>query len=118
MKRVITILITLIVLAGLSYGVTYFTHTKFIDFAFLIGIAVTVIIWFFTSKGGQTTRILDATIQESTGIKGDQEKHEFSPNVAFYTSLIYTIITLAAVIYHYKSYFLRFLNKSLLKDGT
>ena len=105
MKRVITIVITLLVLMGLSFGITYFTHTKFIDFAFFIGIAVTIIIWFFTSKGGYTARSLDATIQGTTGIKANEQKDEFSPNVAFYTSLIYTIITLIAVIYHYKSFF-------------
>lgn len=105
MKKIITIVITLLVLVGLNYGLTHLTHTRFIDFAFFIGIIVTVIIWFFTSKGGYSTRSLDATIQGTTGIKANEYKDEFSPNIAFYTSLVYTVITLVAVIYHYKSYF-------------
>lgn len=105
MKRIITIVITLLILIGLSYGLSYFIHTKFIDFAFLIGIAATTVIWFFSSKGGYTTRSLDVTIQGTTGIKANEEKDEFSPNFAFYTSLVYTIITLVLVIIHYIRYF-------------
>lgn len=105
MKRIIPIIITLLVLVGLNYVLTYFTHTKFIDFAFLVAMIITVIIWFFTSKGGYASKSLDATIQGTTGIKAIEQKDEFSPNVAFYTSLVYTIITLVAVIYHYRSYF-------------
>jgi hypothetical protein len=105
MKRIITIVITLLVLTGLSYGISYYTHTSFIDYAFFIGIVVTVIIWFFTSKGGFTSRNIDMTIQGTTGIKANEQKYEFSPNVAFITSLVYTIIMLIAVIYYYRSYF-------------
>lgn len=105
MKRLITIVITLIVLTGLSYGITYYTHTKFIDYSFFIGLSITVIIWFFTSKGGYTSRNLDISVQATTGIKVDQEKYEFSPNVAFLTSMAYTIITLVAMLFHYRSYF-------------
>lgn len=86
MKKLITIFITLLVLTGLSYGITYYTHSKFIDYSFFIGLAVTVIIWFFTSKGGYTSRNLDVSVQGTTGIKVDQQKYEFSPNFAFLTS--------------------------------
>ncbi|WP_026568283.1 hypothetical protein [Bacillus sp. UNC41MFS5] len=105
MKKLITIFITLLVLTGLSYGITYYTHSKFIDYSFFIGLAVTVIIWFFTSKGGYTSRNLDVSVQGTTGIKVDQQKYEFSPNFAFLTSLVYTIINLGAMLFHYRSYF-------------
>ncbi|WHY75410.1 hypothetical protein QNH20_14780 [Neobacillus sp. WH10] len=104
MKRLITIAITLLVILGISFGVAHYTHTKFIDFSFLIGLAVTVIIWFFTSKGGFTSRHTDLQVQGTTGIKVEQQKFEFSPNLAFITSLAYTIITFAAMLYHYRSY--------------
>ncbi|MFP5107190.1 hypothetical protein ACSU6B_10510 [Neobacillus sp. C211] len=105
MKRLITIVITFLVLTGLSYGITYYTHTKFIDYSFFIGLASTVIIWFFTSKGGHTSRLLDMSIQATTGTKVDQQKYEFSPNVVFLTSLAYTIINLGVMLYYYRSYF-------------
>jgi hypothetical protein len=104
-KRLITIVITLLVLVGLSYGITYYTHTKFIDYSFFIGLAVTIIIWFFTSKGGYTSRNLDMTVQGSTGIKMEGQKYEFSPNIAFLTSLAYSLITLGVMLYQYRGYF-------------
>jgi hypothetical protein len=99
-KRIITIVITLL---GLSFGITHFAHTKFIDYSFLIGLGTTVILWFSTSKGGSTSRFLDASVQGATGIKNDQQKFEFSPNYAFFTALAYTVITVAAMLYHYRS---------------
>ncbi len=105
MKRLITIIITLFVLFSLSFGITYFTHTKFIDYSFFIGIVVTAIIWFFTSKGGYTSRNVDMTVQGTTGIKTEQLKNEFSPNVAFFTSLAYTAISLVVMLFQYRNYF-------------
>ncbi|MEH7331053.1 hypothetical protein V7161_00030 [Neobacillus drentensis] len=104
MKKLITIVITLFVLLGLSYALTWFTHSKFIDYSFFAGLAVTVIIWFFTSKGGYSSRSLDSSVQGSTGIKTERQKYEFSPNIAFFTSLAYTIITFLAMLYYYRSY--------------
>ena len=104
MKRLITIAITLLVLLGISFGVAHYTQTKFIDFSFFTGLAVTVIIWFFTSKGGFTSRHTDMQVQGATGIKVEQQKFVFSPNLAFITSLSYTIITFVAMLYHYRSY--------------
>jgi amino acid transporter len=105
MKRLITIIITLLILLGLSYAVTYYTHTKFIDFSFFVGLVVTVIVWFFTSKGGFTSRNAEMMIQSQTGIKLEKQKYEFSPNVVFFTSLAYTLISLVTMLYQYRSYF-------------
>ncbi|TDK54071.1 hypothetical protein E2K98_29740 [Bacillus salipaludis] len=97
--------ITLFVLFGLSYGITYYTQTKMIDYSFFIGLAITIIIWFLTSKGGFTSRNLDMTVQGTTGIKAEEQKFEFTPNVLFFTSLSYTIISLVAMLFYYRSYF-------------
>ncbi|WML42020.1 hypothetical protein RCG19_10570 [Neobacillus sp. OS1-2] len=104
MKTLLNIIITILVLVGLCYGITYLTHTKFIDYSFVIGMAATIIIWFSTSKGGLTSRNTDMIIQGTTGIKMEGQKFEFSPNIAFFTSLAYTILTFAAMLYHYRSY--------------
>jgi hypothetical protein len=104
MKVLINIFITILVLLGLSYGITYLTHTKFIDYSFVIGMAATIIIWFSTSTGGFTSRHMDMTIQGTTGIRMEGQKYEFSPNIAFFTALAYTILAFAAMLYHYRSY--------------
>jgi hypothetical protein len=103
MKVLINIVITFLVLLGLSFGITYLTHTKFIDYSFLIGLIATVIIWASNSKGGFTSRLMDMTIQGSTGIRMEGQKFEFSPNIAFFTSLAYTIITLGAMLFNYRN---------------
>lgn len=105
MKRLITIIITSLILLGLSYAVTYYTHTKFIDFSFFVGLVVTVIVWFFTSKGGFTSRNAEMMVQSQTGIKIEKQKYEFSHNVVFFTSLAYTLISLVTMLYQYRCYF-------------
>ncbi|WP_160725383.1 hypothetical protein [Bacillus sp. USDA818B3_A] len=105
MKITINILITLIVLLGLSLGFTYLTHAKFIDYSFLVGMIVSIIIWFSTSKGGFTSRLTDMTVQGTTGIKMEEQTFEFKPTIAFITSLSYTIITFVVMLFHYRNYF-------------
>ncbi|NRD76970.1 hypothetical protein HPT25_05610 [Bacillus sp. BRMEA1] len=105
MKRLLTILVTILVLLGLSFAFTYFTHIAFLDYSFMIGLIVTLIIWFFSSKGGVTSRNADGNIQGMTGFKLEQQKFTFTPNLAFFTALAYTIITFAVMAYQYRSYF-------------
>jgi hypothetical protein len=105
LKKVLTIIITLAVLIGLSFGVTHFLNKSFLDFAFIVGTIVSIVSWFFTSKGGFTSRNADMLIQSQTRIKLEQQKYEFSPNLAFITSLVFTIVTFAVAIYEYRSYF-------------
>ncbi|WP_419960295.1 hypothetical protein [Psychrobacillus sp. BM2] len=105
-RKLLTIVMTLLVLTGLSFGVPYFTQSNFIDCSCFIGIGATITIWFFTSKNdGYVTRRLDLSIQGSTGIRMEDKRFEFSSNIAFLTSVAYTIITIAAILYHYRSYF-------------
>lgn len=105
MKKIVSIVITLLILFGASYGVSYFLHKNFIDYAFLVGIVISLGIWFFTSKGGYTSNNTDRMIQIQIGMKVDKQKYEFTPNLAFFTSLVYTIVTFALMIYAYKNYF-------------
>lgn len=105
MKVVINILVTLLVLLGLCFGLSYLMDTKFIDYSFLVGMVVSVIIWLSNSKGGFSSRHTDMTIQGSTGIRMEIQKFEFKPNIAFYTSISYSIFTFVAMLYHYRSYF-------------
>jgi hypothetical protein len=104
MKAIINIIITILVLFGLSFALTYLTHTKLIDYSFLIGMIASVIIWASNSKGGAVSRQMDMIIQGTTGIKMEGQKFEFKPNIAFFSAIAYTIITFVAMLYHYRSY--------------
>lgn len=55
--------------------------------------------------GGLTFRNAELMIQSQTGIKMEKEKYERSPNLAFITSLVYTVISFAVILYEYRSYF-------------
>ena len=103
LKKLKSIIITSFVLIGLSYGVSYYTKAHFLDYAFFVGVIVSVVIWFFTSKGGFTSRHLDMSIQANTGIKMEKQNHDFSfsPSIAFLTSVAYTIITLVSSLIFY-----------------
>lgn len=104
-RKLLTIVLTLLVLLGVSYAITYYTQTKLTDYAFFVGLVITITIGFFTSKGSLGSRHLDMSIQGSTGIRMESQKFSFTPNLVFITSLAYTIITLVAMLYHYRSYF-------------
>jgi hypothetical protein len=104
-KKALTITITLLAIIGLCFGITYFTNTNFIDYSFIIGLVVTIVIWFFTSSGGFTSRYTDASIQkDTTNFIMKSQKYKFKPNIVFLTSLTYTIIFFIAMLIHYRSY--------------
>jgi len=104
-KKILAIVLTLFILIGLSFGLSHYLQSNFFDYSFFVGLIVTVVIWFFSSKGGVTSRNLDMRVQSTMGMKTSQEKFEFSPNLAFVTSLLYTIFTFAATLFQYKDYF-------------
>ncbi|ETI67768.1 hypothetical protein [Neobacillus vireti] len=103
-KKLVIIVITLLVLIGLSFGLSLYIQSKFFDYSFFVGLAVSIVIWFFTSKGGITTKNTDMLVQSTTGIKMEHQKFEFSPNLVFITSLFYTIVTFAGMLYQYRDY--------------
>ncbi|MBO0962827.1 hypothetical protein J1P26_24360 [Neobacillus sp. MM2021_6] len=105
MKKLISALITTLVLLGITYALTLYTNAKFIDFSFIVGIVVSIIIWFFTSKGGFTSRNTDMIVQATTRIKQEEQKHQFTPNVVFLTSVAYTVISILCIVVYYREYF-------------
>lgn len=106
MKKLLKIFATLIILFILSFGTASFTNTKIIDITFFVGVIVTVVIWFFSSKGDITSHSLDMQVQSTTGYKIEQQRYKFSHTIPFLTSLIYTIISLILLLIYYRDYLL------------
>lgn len=105
-KRFISIIITLLALLGINFAVAYLTKTKFIDYSFVVGLIFSIIIWFFTSKGGLTSRWTDGIVQiESTNFKLKSETYKFLPNISFITSLVYMLVSVIITFYYYRKYF-------------
>lgn len=101
LKNTFYIASTLLLLIGASYGLSKYHHTNFIDYSFFIGLIVTVSIIFFTSTGEVKARFFDSSFQGRMGLKASFKHQEFSfsPNVPFYTSLVFTIITFTAMFF-------------------
>nr|WP_259547696.1 hypothetical protein [Heyndrickxia oleronia] len=106
MKKFLSIIITLSVLFGLNFGVSYLLNASLFEYSFFIGLAVTLTIWFFTTKGGFTTKSVDFLVLSNTNQKMESEKYTYKPSIAFYTAFIYTLISMIALIFYYKNYFL------------
>ncbi|WP_163102788.1 hypothetical protein [Peribacillus alkalitolerans] len=105
MKKFIVCIVTLIIIVLINYLAT-FVGLKFIDSSFITGLITTVIIHFFSSSGGFTSNQIRLQVQAQTGIKIDEEKSTFNPSFAFYTAIIYTIVSLIATFFYYKEYFI------------
>ncbi|MBD3107422.1 hypothetical protein IEO70_03510 [Bacillus sp. AGMB 02131] len=107
MKQFLTILATLVFLIALNFGISSVTDTHFVDFSFVVGLTVSVLIWYFTSKGGYTAKHADTLAQaETMNWKIKNEKFSFRFNTAFLTAIAYTVVAIGITFYYYKDYFL------------
>ncbi|WP_409293750.1 hypothetical protein V1498_11450 [Peribacillus sp. SCS-26] len=103
--RAAVCLVTLLLMGGVNFGVTLMGFT-FLDASFFIGLAFAVLIYFFTSTGGFTSNNARLSVQGLTGLKVEEEKTGFSPSYAFYTAVLYTVVSLIASFIYYKDYFI------------
>ncbi|WP_164669615.1 hypothetical protein [Virgibacillus doumboii] len=106
MKNVIWSVVTICFILLINWGVAALFNVEFIDFAFISGLGVAVIIWFFTSSGGFISNSIRMQTQAQTGIKMEEEKRSFNPSVTFYTAVVYTIIAAVVTFIYYKDYFI------------
>ena len=99
LKKGLSIAITLLLLLGSSFALSHYYHLNFFDYSLFVGVMVTVSIFFFTSIGEVKGRFLDRGFQRLYGIRPavEDQKLSFTPSIPFITSLIYTIISFAAI---------------------
>jgi hypothetical protein len=105
MKKVLGVLGTLIIEGIIIYILARFIGWNFIDITFFAGICITVIIGFFSSKGGFSSNRVRLQVQAQTGIKMDEEKFVFNMNPIFIGSIIYIVLSLLFVVIGYWKYF-------------
>jgi hypothetical protein len=106
MRNIIVSVITLIIMIGVNFGLASIFNWNFIDFSLFVGLACTLIIRYFTSTGGLSSNMVRVQTQAITGIKVEEEKHTFKPTYAYYTALVYTVISLIGIFIYYKDYFI------------
>jgi hypothetical protein len=106
MKKLLIAIATLVIMPLITYIVVNVLNINFIDYAFLIALIITTIIWFSASKGGFTSNYTNVMAQsQTTNFKMEKEKFKFTPSIIFFTAVGYTIFILMMTIYYYKDYF-------------
>jgi len=108
LKKLIFAIITLGVLIGLTWFVSDLMNAKMVDYAFFVGLVVTILIRFFTSSGGFVSNSINLSTQSQTGMKVSGAAGPFSvsqKSFSFLVSLVFTILSLlATVIYYWKEF--------------
>ncbi|MFF2755765.1 hypothetical protein ACFVR1_18895 [Psychrobacillus sp. NPDC058041] len=105
MRKMITLLITVVSLGIVNWIITFLFNASFIDIAIPFGIVAIFIIYIFTNKSGTKSRQMDVQIQGQTGIKMDFTHRVNSVSFVFIGSLIYFLLTLVVSFFIYREYF-------------
>ncbi|MED1865986.1 hypothetical protein P4V41_21275 [Fictibacillus nanhaiensis] len=106
MKHVVSCIVTVITILVFNYVVANLLGVAFIDTSLFIGLIFAFTIRFFTSKGGLSSNMVRMQAQAMTGIKIEEEKAAFKPSYAYYTAIIYTLVSLVSILVYYKEYFI------------
>ncbi len=97
--------LTLVAIVIINFLGTFMGLT-FLDASIFSGILSAGIIHFFTSSGGFTSNQLRLIVQAQTGYKMNEERVTINPSYAFYTAIVYTIVSLVVTFVYYKEYFI------------
>ncbi len=106
MRKVITVLLTIAVIAALNWGTAYFLSLAFLDIAILVGGLAIAITYFFKSKGGMASRQTDMAIQGQTGIRMEQQQAVTERSYIFIGTIVYTAVMLVITFISYREYFM------------
>jgi len=104
LKKLIFAIITLGVLIGLTWFVSDLMNGKMLDYAFFVGLVVTIVIRYFTSSGGFASNSVNLSAQGQTGMKVTGTEGPFTvtqKSFSFLVSLAFTIISLLATVIYY-----------------
>lgn len=102
MKIFIKAIITILILVFLNTLASKVLKVHFLELAMFIGYAAAIMVFFFTTSGGFTSRALDLEIQSKTGLKMVEKKRGLKLTIPFLTSLSYGVLftIIAFIIYH------------------
>lgn len=115
-KKFIWAIITLVVILFVNWGVSALFNSQFLEWSFLVGLAVTIFVGFFNSSGGFMSDLTDARLQSTNNdeqwavtevrTKIDRQKRSFRPTTSFYVALGYTVIAGISSFVYYKDFFI------------
>lgn len=105
MRKIVTLIVTIICLGIIHAIITYSFHASFIDISIPFGVGAILISYIFTNKSGMLTRQMDMQVQGQTGIRMGINSRVNSLSFIFLGSIVYFLFTLVATFYTYKEYF-------------
>lgn len=106
MKKTITVILTMLIIAALNWGAAVFFNMAFLDIAILVGGFAIVVIYFFNSKGGMASRHMDMSIQGQTGIRMEQQTAVSERSYVLIGSILYVAVMLVVTFITYREYFM------------
>ncbi|MGF2616160.1 hypothetical protein ACQUWN_11215 [Rossellomorea aquimaris] len=100
-KNLVGTLISAVVIGLLVWIATMALPISYMDWSFFIGLALSVVLFFFNSSGGVLSKA--ATLDASTAGWKVQQDNELKANVGFvfYGAVLYTIVSFVVMIITY-----------------
>lgn len=100
-KNISWSLVTASLIGLMVWGASSIFSFSYGEWSFFIGLALSVILFFFNSSGGVLSKV--TTYEASESVWKIQKDTELKSNVGavFYGSVLYTIISLIAMIFLY-----------------
>ncbi len=92
---------TFLIIGMVNFLLTMWLDASFFDYSVFVGFFATILIYFFTSSGGYSSRNLDLQVQGSTGIRQEETQKKFYPSNVFSGSLLYFLISLIVTVVIY-----------------
>ncbi|VEI07845.1 hypothetical protein [Kurthia zopfii] len=98
MKRKIIYIITLLVQAIITFGVSIYFDVRFIEVMFFVGLFFIVIGLFFLSGDNTLTNYNNAQLQARTGISLAYEKTIYTVGPFLISSIVYSVVGLGCFL--------------------
>ena len=107
LKKLITILITLMSLILSNLFISNYFKISFLEISFAIGLLFSIVIALFSSKGGFPIKLQDSTMSYLFNKTSEENNYnlKFYSNIPFLISVIYTIVFGVINIVIYWDYF-------------
>lgn len=107
MKKFTSSFKTLLILVIINFLASNFFKLQFLELSFIVGLLACIIVAFFTSEGGFTTRILDSKVRhfEANDNRHNSYFTKFHMNTPLKVSILYTLVAIIASVVVYWKYF-------------
>ncbi|WP_391116771.1 hypothetical protein [Psychrobacillus sp. L3] len=105
MRKIITLLITIVSLGIVNWIITFLFNASFIDIAIPFAVVALFSIYLFTMETGRLNRQMDLEVQGLTAQRMEFINRINSVSFVFLGSVIYFFLTLVATFFIYREYF-------------